>query len=42
MMNEEEARKRIEELIKELNYHTKLYDEGKTEISDTECDKMYF
>ena len=42
MMNEEEARKRIEWLIEQLNYHTKLYDEGRTEISDTDWDKMYF
>ena len=42
MMNKEEALKRIEYLIEVLNYHTKLYDEGKTEISDNEWDKMYF
>lgn len=42
MYNYDEALKRIQYLIEQLNYHTKLYDEGKTEISDTEWDKMYF
>lgn len=40
--NREEAIKRIDSLIEELNYHQKLYDKGRTEISDTEWDKMYF
>ena len=42
MMNEELALKRIQELIPILNYHTELYDAGKTEISDSEWDDMYF
>ena len=42
MYNYDEALKRIQYLIEQLNYHTKLYDEGKTEISDTEWDRMYF
>lgn len=41
-MNEELALKRIQELIPILNHHTELYDAGKTEISDTEWDDMYF
>lgn len=32
----------IRELIDKLNYYTKLYDEGKPEISDQEWDDMYF
>lgn len=32
----------IKELIEELNYHTKLYDEGNPAISDKEWDDMYF
>ena len=32
----------IQELIDKLNYHTKLYDEGKPAISDSEWDTMYF
>ena len=32
----------INTLIEKLNYHTKLYDEGRPEISDVEWDKMYF
>jgi len=32
----------MEKLIKELNYHTKLYDEGHPVISDREWDEMYF
>ena len=32
----------IHALIDKLNYHTKLYDEGRPEISDTEWDNMYF
>ncbi len=42
MVNEELALKRIKELIPILNYHTELYDAGKTEISDSEWDDMYF
>ena len=33
---------RIQELVDKLNYHTKLYDEGRPEISDKEWDDMYF
>ena len=33
---------KIRELIDKLNYYTKLYDEGKPEISDQEWDDMYF
>ena len=33
---------RIIKLIDELNYYTKLYDEGHPAISDYEWDKMYF
>ncbi len=32
----------MEKLIEELNYHTKLYDEGHPVISDKEWDDMYF
>ncbi len=32
----------IRNLIDKLNYHTKLYDMGKSEISDKEWDDMYF
>ena len=32
----------ISALIDKLNYYTKLYDEGKPEITDSEWDKMYF
>lgn len=32
----------IRELIDKLNYYTKLYDEGRPEISDKEWDDMYF
>lgn len=32
----------IRKLIDELNYYTKLYDEGKPEISDKEWDDKYF
>lgn len=42
MYDEESARRRMQELIETLNYHTKLYDEGKPVISDTEWDSMYF
>lgn len=33
---------KIRELIEYLNYHTKCYDEGHPEISDTEWDRYYF
>ena len=33
---------KIRELIEYLNYHTKCYDEGYPEISDTEWDRHYF
>ena len=33
---------KIKELIEKLNYYTKLYDEGRPEISDKEWDNMYF
>ena len=33
---------KIQELIDKLNYYTKLYDEGKPDITDSEWDKMYF
>lgn len=32
----------MQELVKELNYYTKLYDEGHPAISDEEWDDMYF
>ena len=32
----------MQELIDKLNYYTKLYDEGNTEISDAEWDELYF
>ena len=32
----------IRDLIDKLNYHTKLYDEGRPEIIDDEWDNMYF
>lgn len=32
----------MRELIEKLNYYTKLYDEGKSPISDKEWDNMYF
>ena len=32
----------MEKLVKELNYYTKLYDEGHPAISDEEWDNMYF
>ena len=34
--------KEIRKLIDKLNYYTKLYDEGKPEISDKEWDTLYF
>ena len=33
---------RIKELIDELNYHTKLYDEGNPILTDEQWDKLYF
>ena len=33
---------KIKNLVKELNYHTKLYDQGTPVISDLEWDAMYF
>ena len=33
---------KIEKLVNELNYHTKLYDQGTPIISDIEWDAMYF
>ena len=38
----EEDNNEIRKLIDELNYYTKLYDEGKPEISDKEWDDKYF
>ena len=32
----------IKEKVDKLNYYTKLYDEGRPEISDKEWDKLYF
>ena len=32
----------MQELIEYLNYHTKLYDEGKPDITDTQWDEKYF
>ena len=32
----------MQELVKELNYYTKLYEEGHPAISDEEWDDMYF
>ena len=37
-----QSEERIKTLIKQLNYHTSLYDEGKPQISDKEWDDMYF
>ena len=34
--------KTIQELVDKLNYYTKLYDEGKPEITDSEWDTLYF
>lgn len=33
---------KIKNLIKDLNFHTKMYDEGRPMISDKEWDDMYF
>ena len=41
MVNKCDANK-VRELIDTLNYHTKLYDEGHSEISDREWDVLYF
>ena len=38
----ENIENKIRNLINKLNYYTKLYDEGKPEISDREWDEMYF
>ena len=32
----------LRSLVEQLNKHTKLYDEGRPEISDKEWDDMYF
>lgn len=37
-----DAKARVEYLVKELNKHTELYDNGVPEISDKEWDDMYF
>ena len=37
-----EAYDLIKELVDKLNYYTKLYDEGRPEISDKEWDDLYF
>ena len=34
--------KLMQELIDYLNYHTKLYDEGKPDITDAQWDEKYF
>ena len=34
--------KEIDDLITKLNYHTKLYNEGRPELPDKEWDNMYF
>lgn len=34
--------KRIKDLIRTLNYHTRIYNDGYPSISDEEWDKMYF
>ena len=34
--------KELYQLVNDLNYHTKLYDEGHPNISDQERDDMYF
>lgn len=33
---------KMKELVDKLNYHTKLYDEGRPTLSDREWDNMYF
>ena len=35
-------KKRIDDLVKELNYHTDLYDQGIPVITDKEWDSLYF
>ncbi len=42
MLSLETKIERIDDLIKDLNYFTKLYDEGRPEISDRQWDSMYF
>lgn len=42
MMNEEEALKRIKQLIELLKYYDNLYELGTPEVSDYEYDKLYF
>ena len=37
-----EAYDLVKELVNKLNYYTKLYDEGRPEISDREWDDLYF
>lgn len=37
-----DVRQEIRNLIDKLNYYTKLYDEGKPEISDEKWDNLYF
>ena len=37
-----EAYDLVKELVDKLNYYTKLYDEGRPEISDREWDDLYF
>ena len=38
----QEIENKIKNLINKLNYYTKLYDEGKPEITDKEWDDLYF
>lgn len=40
--NIQEIENKIKNLINKLNYYTKLYDEGKPEITDKEWDDLYF
>lgn len=42
VINNNDATIAIKRLVKQLNYWTEKYDEGKPEISDTEWDKEYF
>ena len=42
MVNEDLARKRIEELIELLHHHDALYEAGMPEISDSAYDDLYF
>ena len=41
-MNNSVTREKIDKLVEELNYHTKLYDAGDPIISDKEWDEKYF